>query len=181
MATTSLLTAKDVERLPEGERFELIRGERREVSPPGGRHGRLQARIAARMGSFVEEQRSGAIYTEAGFVISQGPDTLVAPDVAFVRSERLLTEEEEIGFLHQIPDIAVEVVSPGDSHSQVVENIMTYLESGVPLVWEIDPQRQRVIVWSHDQTVQELKAGDTLDGGDVLPGFRVPVADLFPR
>lgn len=180
MATTVMYTAEDVERLPEDERFELIRGERREVSPTGGQHGHVQTRLARFIDAYSDERKLGVVYTEAGFLLSRRPDTLLALDAAFVRAERVLPDADQDGFLPQVPDLVVEIVSPGDSHTEVVEKVMTYLEAGVPLVWEVDPKRKRVIIWQGDHTVHELKQGDTLDGGNVLPGFQVAVADLFP-
>lgn len=180
MATTSLITAEEIERLPEDERFELIRGERREVSPTSGRHGSMQVRLGARLFPWAEAKQSGELYSETGFLITRDPDTLLAPDLAFVRAEHVLPEANQDGFLAQIPDLVVEIVSPSDSHSEVVDKVMTYLRAGVTVVWEVDPRRRRIIVWNNDQTVQELKPGDIVGGGNILPGFQLPVADLFP-
>lgn len=181
MATTTLYTAADVERLPEDERFELIRGERRDVSPTTGQHARIQTRLARFMDAYADERKLGAVYTEGGFLISQNPDTLQAPDVAFVQIGRILIEEEDAGFMPLVPDLAVEILSPGDRTSETLEKVRAYLDAGVLAVWVIDPKRQRVTIWKSDLTVQELQTGETLDGGEVLPGFQVPVADLFPR
>lgn len=180
MATTTLITAEDVERLPEDDRFELIRGERREVSPTSGDHGSLQIALGAALFQHVKSGALGRVYTETGYLISRQPDTLVAPDISFVRSARLLPRDQHNRFLRQAPDLAVEILSPGDRTSESLEKVRVYLDAGVSLVWIVDPKRQRVVIWKDDQTVHELKPGDILDGGNLLPGFRFPVADLFP-
>lgn len=179
MATIARYTAEDVERLPEEERFELIRGERLDVSPTSGIHGALQIALGAAILQHARIGRSGRVYTETGFLVSRQPDTLLAPDVSFVRSARVLSRDRQGAYLPQAPDLAVEILSPGDRTSQSLEKVRTYLDAGVSIVWVIDPQRRRVTVWMQDETVHELKPGDVLEGGDILPGFRLSVDELF--
>jgi Uma2 family endonuclease len=179
MVTAAQITATDLEAMPDGERFELINGALREMSPPGGRHGKVLARLTRSLSSFVEDQRLGEVYVDAGFVIARGPDTVFAPDLAFVRADRVLSEDEQAGFLHQFPDLAIEIVSPGDPAGQVLEKVMTYLNAGVPVVWTIDPKRQRIMLWDTSHLVREFRPGQSLDGGDLLPGFSLPLADIF--
>jgi Uma2 family endonuclease len=155
------------------------------MAPPGGRHAKIQSRLARTLLNFIDPDGSdptgvGEIYTEGRFLIAENPDTVLVPDIAFVRSERLVPEVEEIGLLRQVPDLAIEIVSPSDRPGRVLEKAMIYLDAGVPLVWTIDPKQQRVMVWDADRLVRTYGIGDTMDGGDVLPGFQLPVtAQLF--
>jgi Uma2 family endonuclease len=179
MVTAALITATELEAMPDGERFELFKGALRDMSPPGGRHGKVLARLTRSLSSFVEDKRLGEVYVDSGFVIAREPDTVFAPDLAFVRADRVLPEDAQAGFLHQIPDLAVEIVSPGDRAGQVLEKVMIYLNAGLPVVWTIDPKRQRVMVWDASNLVREFGPGQVLDGGEVLPGFQLPIVDIF--
>jgi Uma2 family endonuclease len=179
MVTAAQITAADLEAMPDGEQFELVKGALREMSPPGGHHGWLQIELGTALNLFVKHHGLGRVYGEAGFVIARDPDTVLAPDLAFVRASRVLPKDEQTGFLHQLPDLAIEIVSPGDRAGHVLEKVMTCLEAGVRLVWTVDPQRQRVMTWDTSHPVRELGVGGTLDGGDVLPGFQLSLADIF--
>lgn len=180
MATTTLITAEDLEQMPESERFELIRGVPIYVSPPGVRHGWLQIKLGGLLFAFVESHDLGEVYGEVGILLEENPDTVLAPDLTFVGKDRLTPEAPEAGYLRHAPDLAVDILSPSDRTSQSLERVMTYLGAGVAVVWVIDPQRKHVMIWQADHRVKDLQPGDILDGGDILPGFQVPVADLFP-
>ncbi|MDP9363937.1 MAG: Uma2 family endonuclease [Chloroflexota bacterium] len=114
-----------------------------------------------------------------GLFLAHEPDTVVAPDVAFVRAERLPSPSERRGFSPVVPDLAVEVVSPSDRQAKVDEKVALYLAAGVPLLWVAYPRRRVVRVHRPGREPVELGEGDVLDGEDVLPGFRLPVADVF--
>lgn len=179
MATTSLMTAEDFEVLSDGERFELIRGELHEVPRPGFRHAKIQMTVGRLLANFVIEHGLGEVIGEVGVVLARDPDTVRGPDVAFVRTERLPTPDMESRLLRIVPDLAIEIVSPNDRTRDITSKVMSYLDAGVPTVWVVDPGKQRVDVWNRDQPVQEFGPDDTLEGGDVLAGFRLPLADLF--
>lgn len=181
MATTALITADEFENMVDLEHTELIRGEIREMSPPGELHAWLQMELGIALGVYARTRNLGRVVGEVGILVDQDPDTVLAPDVAFVRTDRLRLQRPKQGFLRDVPDLVIEILSPRDRTSQSLEKVRKYLDAGVPVVWVIDPQRQRVMVWKSDQTVQELKPGETLDGGDVLPGFELAVAELFPQ
>ena len=181
MVTATLMTAAEFEQMPDGERFELVNGALQEMAPTGGRHGRLAGRLTKSIMDYLEVNQVGELYIESGFIIAKQPDTVLAPDIAVVRLDRLLTEDQQIGFLDQVPDLAVEIVSPGDRIGKILGKAAIYLEAGTPVVWAVDPQKQRVMIWSDIQPVQVLGPNDTLDGGDLLPGFQLPLADLFGR
>jgi Uma2 family endonuclease len=181
MATTKLLTAQDLEELgPEYEWYELVYGVLRERGTMGGRHGEIGGEIFWRLGAYVAEHRLGRVYTsDTRFIIRREPYSVRIPDIAFVRTERLPPEEEREGFMPIAPDLVVEVVSPTDRFVDIVEKIEGYQQAGVPLIWLVEPRRRAVTVYVADQQPRSVEGADTLDGGDVLPGFELPVAEIF--
>jgi Uma2 family endonuclease len=179
MATTALLTAEDIAEFPEDERGELIRGEWRPMNPPGFRHGEVQLRIGSSLLTWVSVRGLGAVTVESGFVLERDPDTVVGPDVAFVRADRVPPPDQDAKFGPAAPDLAVEVVSPSQSLPYIEEKVAIYLETGAPLVWVVHPRRRTVTVYSAVEEPRVLSLGDVLDGGDVLPGFTVPVSEIF--
>jgi Uma2 family endonuclease len=160
-------------------RYELIQGRLRVMAPAGDEHGFLAAGLNARVYLFAEDNKRGYVFAaETGFLLSRNPDLVRAPDVAFVRSERVkgnLTGK----YFPGAPDLAVEVVSPNDTASEVQDKIQNWLTHGTQLVWVVDPKTRTVTVYRPDGTANVLKAADTLDGEDVLPGFSFPLARLF--
>ena len=161
-------------------RKELILGEVVELTPPGVRHGRIQARIARLLEEFVDSSRLGDfVTTESGYRLRSEPDTVRAPDVAVVSAARVADYEDEIGYLPFAPDLAVEVVSPSDSFADVETKARMWLTHGTRIVWVVEPDSRRVLIYEPDRDRRELVEGDDLDGGEVLPGFTVSVAKLF--
>ena len=182
MATTQqITTAEELLRTPGLGRCELVRGELIMMTPAGFEHGRIVSRIGARLEDFVEEQRLGIVTgAETGFQIGRHPDTVRAPDVAFIRAERV-SAEPMMGFFPGPPDLAVEVLSPNDRADEVLAKVQDWLAAGCRAVWVIDPATQTVSVYrSRDQMVL-LRISDELSGDDILPGFEVPVAEIFAR
>ncbi len=176
-----LMTAEEFFDLPEipGKRFELVRGELVEVTGTGYRHSRLVRFLQFRLDAFATERNLGEVSGDnLSYRIARAPDIIRVPDVAFVTKERLPTEDWE-GYMPVAPDLAVEVVSPNDRPREVNDKVHEYLENGTRLIWVVWPKRQTVTVHTADNESHELGADDELDGGDVLPGFRVRVADLF--
>ncbi|MEO6596904.1 MAG: Uma2 family endonuclease [Planctomycetota bacterium] len=182
MSTQPVVTAEDLLTIHEdGYRHELVRGELRRMSAAAPLHGFVAMRIGRHLANFVEEHSLGAVFAaETGFVLERNPDTVLAPDVAFVRQERL-PREFAPGFFPGPPDLAVEVPSPRDSHGDVQEKVLSWLQHGARLVWVVDPKPRRVTVYRTTRDVLVLGAGDPLDGGDVVPGFTVSVEALFPK
>ncbi len=181
MAVTRLLTADELAALPDdGYRYDLVRGELRRVAPAGFTHGKIASEIGTRLHQHVREHRLGVVLAaETGFLLERDPDTVLAPDAAFVRADRVPPEAEQRGFASLAPDLVVEVVSPSDRASEVHEKALLYLDTGVQLVWLIYPQQRTVAVYQADRTARLLKEQDELGGGAVLPDFRVRVAELF--
>jgi Uma2 family endonuclease len=177
--TFRAITAEEFAHLPDnGMRQELVRGEVREMPPVQYRHGRTTHRIQVVLEHFVSKAMSGEVIGEMGFVIERDPDTLRAPDCAYVRAGRIPPGFGN-GYLPFAPDLAVEVLSPEDRPGDVREKVDGWLLAGARLVWVIDPDRRSATVHRHDAPPRELAEGDVLDGGDVLPGFSVPLSELL--
>ena len=163
----------------EGRR-ELILGEVVELTPPGLRHGLIQARITYLLMGFLEGAGiADFVTTESGYQLTFGPDTVRAPDVAVVSAARVTGREEEKGYLPFAPDLAVEVISPSDSFADVETKARMWLEHGARLVWVVEPDSRRVLIYETGRDRRELCEDETLDGGAVLPGFETPVVKLF--
>ncbi|MHC4472003.1 MAG: Uma2 family endonuclease [Planctomycetota bacterium] len=179
MSSTRPVTAEELLAMGEGKR-ELILGEVVELTPPGLRHGRIQARIAHLIMGFLEEAGSGdLVTTESGYQLTFKPDTVRAPDVAVIAAARAEGREEEIGYLPFAPDLAVEVVSPSDSFADVEAKAQMWLEHGAYVVWVVEPESRRVMVHVPDRDRRALEQDETLDGAPVLPGFTISVAKLL--
>ncbi|MCS6918384.1 MAG: Uma2 family endonuclease [Fimbriimonadales bacterium] len=175
------VSAAEFERLYTGKRAELRRGQVREYMPAGGRHGLVAVRIGAELAQAAQRARAGVAFAaETGFVLQHGEtESVMAPDAAFVRYERLPEEGVPSGFCRFAPDLAVEVVSPNDSYTDVREKVGDWLAGGVQAVWVVDPQRRTVEVWRADGSVQSLTEDAALEAPDLLPDFRLLVRDLF--
>jgi len=182
MATTErLLTADELLNLPDdGQRHELIAGELRTMAPSGGQHGRVTMRLSTPLDHHVTTHGLGWLFTaETGFLLRRQPDTVRAPDVAFVRQERVDAVGEVTGYWPGAPDLAVEVISPNDRYAEVDEKVAVWLEYGTRLVLVVNPRRRTVAVHRVGAPVRVLTENDTLDGEDVVPGWTLPVRALF--
>ena len=138
------MTADELFRLPDdGYRYELVRGELRKMSPAGGDHCAIAARIVVSLGSHVYAKKLGQIYTaDPGFYIEHAPDTVRAPDVAYVRSERVVKTSR---FIEGAPDLAIEVISPGNTRKEMDRKLQEYFAAGTTLVWYIDPRTRSAV------------------------------------
>ena len=175
-----ITTAEELFNMPDdGYRYELVRGELRKMAPTGDEHGDISADIHISLGVYVRENRLGRTrIAESGFILERDPDSVRAPDVAFVRRERI----EELGrttrYWPEAPDLAIEVISPNDRYSEVNEKVADYLAAGTRMIVVVNPRNRTVNVHTPDNTTT-LAMGDTLDGGDVVPGWQMPLADIF--
>jgi Uma2 family endonuclease len=161
-------------------RYELVRGELRKMPPAGSEHGYLALRIASRLERHVDANGLGRTYTaETGFNLASDPDTVRAPDAAFVSRERVEKAGRVEGYWPGPPDLAIEVVSPGDTHAQVVEKALAWLEAGCRMVLVADPERRTVTVYRALENVRILTEDDAIEGADVVPGWTLPVAEVF--
>jgi Uma2 family endonuclease len=174
-----ITTAEQLWEAPDLGPCELVRGELIMMTPAGYEHGRICGNLCFLLRRFVSQHRLGEVVTgEPGFVIARDPDTVRAPDVAFVRAERVPPAGSR-GFFQGAPDLAVEVLSPTDRAGEVLAKVRDWLASGSLAVWVVDPRTQTVSVYHGRSEVTILSAGDTLGGGEVLPGFSLPVAEVF--
>ncbi len=182
MATqTGLVTAEDLFNMPDdGYRYELVRGELRKMAPASFFHGTSAMRIGAPLAIYVIENGLGEVCAaETGFRIGSDPDYVLAPDVAFVSRERL-EDIGEIGiFFPGAPDLVVEVTSPSDRLTQVAEKVRDWLDAGTRMVVVVNPRRRDVTVHLPNSAPVTLTEEDSLDGGDVVPGWTIPVKDIF--
>jgi Uma2 family endonuclease len=180
MRAKHLVTAEELERMGErGHLLELVRGELVPVNPPGGEHGELAAVMAAELLAFVRPRGLGRVYVESGFVLTRRPDTVRGPDVSFVSRGREAVAGRRAGFVQAAPDLAVEIWSPDNSMVKLRAKAREYLAAGTRLVWLLDPRKRVVEVHAAGTPVVMPDADDSLDGADVLPGFRLSVRALF--
>lgn len=180
MATTRVLTVRELEESPPEGEWELIDGELIAVSPSSYKSATTSHRIGRLVGNYVDEHRLGDVTSaEGGFVLFADRETLLAPDVAFVRQDRIPPEEEQNRFARLAPDLAVEVLSPSDQLGNAMTKVGLYLQAGVRMVWLVDPAKRSILVFGGDDTTLTLGEDDTLDGGEILPGFVMRVADLL--
>ena len=178
---TRPMTADELFALPDDgfHRYELVRGELITMPPPGAQHGGIAARVVSLLDPHVREHGLGKMLGESGFRLETGPDTVRAPDAAFIARERVPADGLPEKFWAGAPDLAVEVVSPGDTYEEVHEKALEWLALGARLVWVITPRRRSVTIYRAPDDIVVLDAEATLDGGDVIPGWSAPVAELF--
>ena len=180
MATTTLLTAEALLTLPETlHKPELVNGAIVTMAPVGGYHSNTQLALGMYMRLHAQRRGQGHVGVELGFILTTDPDTVRAPDVSFISAEQLRTTPLSAGFYPGYPDIAAEVVSPGDTATQLDAKVQDYLRAGTRLVWVVNPGTRSVAVYSPDGPAQILNADDVLTGGAVLPNLRMHVGDLF--
>ena len=181
MATTHLLTAEDLLKMPDdGHRYELVRGELREMPLAGHVHGEIALSIGAELRQFVKQHRLGKTYAaETGFKVATNPDHVLAADAAFVRQGRTENVRESTGFWPGAPDLAVEVISPRDTYSDVAEKALDWLQAGTRMVLVVDPRCETVTVYRSASNIVVLSEDDAIDGADVVPGWKLPVREIF--
>ena len=180
MVATRPLTIEEFETFPHEGRWELIDGAPVEKTPSADESSSVGATILGILWSHVRAGRLGRLYgADGGFVLFPDRPTVRVPDAAFVRAERAPQGEARRSFPRLAPDLVVEVISPSDRASEVVAKLEMYQEAGVPLIWLVDPEKLTVTVIESGRSTRVLQAADTLDGGDMLPDFTVPVAEIF--
>lgn len=179
-ASSEPLTADQFAALPDesADRLELVRGRVVREPPPAPEHGAVTARLAVRLGGFAERAGLGIVITEAGFVLATDPDTVRAPDLSFVAKERIPAPGTAGAYWRLAPDLAVEILSPSNTASEVQEKVLEYFGAGSRMVWVVDPRRRAVTVYRSPRETRILAAGEELTGEDVLPGFAVSVDEV---
>lgn len=177
-----LLTAEDLWEMPEvpGKRFELVDGELVEMPGAGMLHNLIAMFIYELLRNHDPDRTLGLVFGDGlGYILRREPDRLRIPDVSFISRDRMPEGGILEGFSPVAPDLAVEVVSPHDSASDLHDKVQDYLEAGTQLVWVVWPRRRSVTVHSAGGSSREIGPDGELDGGDLLPGFRAMVAALF--
>ena len=176
------LTAEDFLVSPspnDGARQELIRGEIATMPPPGGLHGVCCTNVVLAIGGYVKQHRLGTVAcNDAGFVTERGPDSVRGPDISFWTAERL--KEVPVGYFEVAPDLAVEVLSPGNTRKQILAKLTEYFEKGVRLVWVLSPEDRTLTIYRTPAEARLLHETASASGEDVLPGFACRVGELLP-
>lgn len=181
MTTSTAVTAEQFLLLPDDLcRRDLMQGEVQTMAAAGTQHGMLAMRLGSAIGNYVDERGLGLVFAaETGFTLARNPDTVLAPDAAFLRADRVPAGASPEGFWEVAPDLVVEVDSPGDSLREVDAKVAAYLRYGVRLIWVARPRRREVVVYALGAAPRTLGIEATLDGGEVLPGFSYPLARLW--
>jgi Uma2 family endonuclease len=146
---------------------------------PLPRHGQLQARLARFLSEYADAHDLGVVLTGAGFLLSEDPDTVRGPDVAFVRRDRYDPDEAARTFFRGAPDLAVEILSPSNRPAETHAKVADGLTAGAALVWVIDPARRSAYVYRTLLDRQTIEEGGALDGGEVLPGLVMRLEELL--
>ncbi len=181
MVATGVMTVEEFAQLHSDYwRYELIRGEVLRMPPAGGRHGLIAGEVAIRVGHALLTSGAGKTFlADTGFLLARDPDVLLAPDAAFIRADRLSKDVVKIGYLEIAPDIVLEVLSPNDRASDVMAKVSEYLRAGAQILWLVDPDRKTITVYRPGMQPEELSGSDELDGGEIIPELRIPLAEIF--
>jgi Uma2 family endonuclease len=175
------MTVEDLYVMPDdGLKYELQAGMLVSEPAPGFRHGHVVAAIAELLRAHVKKHRLGVVLAgDSGFILARKPDTVRAPDVAFVSKKRFERSGDTVKAFAESPDLAVEVLSPSNTPAAMHAKVADYLAAGTRCVWVVDPEAQAVTVYASLLSPRRLGEDETLDGGDVVPGFRARVGEFF--
>lgn len=183
--TARLITADELLRISSelsvhGKSCELIEGRLKVMSPAQTTHGIVAGEVFGLLYSHVRPNRLGKLFAaETGFVVSRRPDSIRAPNVAFVRQARIEAIGPTEKFFPEAPTLAVEVVSPSDTADEVQEKAQMWIEAGCGAVWVVWPHSRSLTDYRSLNSIRLLGEEDTLEGGDVVPGFSMKVAEIF--
>ncbi|MGD9636981.1 MAG: Uma2 family endonuclease [Pirellulales bacterium] len=179
-----LLTVADLaampSELPSGDvHYELDDGRLIVTPPPGNEHGLVQGEFAAELVTHVRNNGLGRVWIETGVVLWRNPDRCIGPDLCFIAQHRLPPKVTPEGYLETIPDLVVEIRSKNDTRAYLKRKAEDYLKAGVRLVWVVEPEAQIVVEYRPNRAAQQYEAAATLSCDDVVPGFQLPLAQLF--
>lgn len=175
------ITADELFRLNRGpQRHELVKGELKAISPAGFQHGVIVNQLSQLLTDFVNRNGLGLVLgAETGFILSRNPDTVRGPDISFVTRERIERIGIPVAYFPEAPDLAVEIVSPGDTVSEVEAKAEDWLNGGKRMLWVVSPRSRTVTVYQSLHQISVLTENETLDGAPVLSGFSCRVGELF--
>src|SRR6478672_8912668 len=178
MATKLTWTVEDLEQLEDdGLFYEVDEGELITLSPGNRTHGRIEQRLNFRLARYLDSHRVGELFpSDVGFVLHRNPTVVRSPDIAFVRAGRDLGPPDK--FVEGAPDLAIEIISPSERASAIKRKISQYLEHGAAAVWVVYLNPEEVHVYERG-VERVLRGGDVLDAPALLPGFSLPVAEIF--
>ncbi len=175
------MTADDLLRLyGEGVRGELIRGVLCQTMPTGNEHGVIVVNLASELRNYIKPRKLGRVTaSDSGVWLEHDPDTVREPDIAYFSTQKIPLDERVTGYAEVVPDLVVEIASPGDTRREVNDKALMWLSYGVRLVWVVHPDTRTVDAHRPQAGVSTLTQDDTLEGFDVLPGFTCNVSDIF--
>jgi Uma2 family endonuclease len=177
---TSLITGEELALRPDLEPCELIDGRIVPLTPTGHVHGSIEARLTVSLGIYARESGRGQVLSgEVGLYIRRNPDTVRAADLLYISHSRFSRNPGK-SYLEVAPELVVEVLSPQDRWSEVMEKLSDYFEAGVDRAWVVDPRTRRVFAYRSLAGVEVFEGEDVLRDEEILPGFALPVAELFP-
>ena len=176
---THLLTAEELLNLDDdSHRHELVKGELLTMPLAGAKHGSVTMNLSGPLHVYVQDNALGVLFTaETGFILERNPDTVLGPDIAFVRRERIGAIPD--GYFEMAPDLVVEVISPSQSKPKIEGKASQWLDHGVREVWLVDPKTRTLNIRRATGKNELLSEGDDLTGGDIVPGFRIPLSKIF--
>ena len=174
------VTAEDLLAMgPKGRWLELYQGEVRAVSPANVRHGDIAGQIGMILRQYVSPRKLGRVIIEGGYILARNPDTVLGPDVSFLRQSRVPEAGLPEKFFEGHPDLAIEIISPTNPRGELRRKLKTYLDHGTELAWLVDPNAQTVDIHRPNQPVRRLKRTEVVTGEDVIAGFSVVVSEFF--
>lgn len=181
MTTSTRVTAEQLAAMPsDGNRWELVAGELRKMTPAGWKHGAIAGRLHTWLGSHVQQNDLGLVLAaETGFFLSRAPDTVRAPDVAFLSKDRVRSLPTDETFWPGVPNLVIEVISPKDRSGEIDEKVKAWLDGGSSMVWLVNSAWGTVTVYRSITQITTLTENDELTGEDVIEGFHCRVGDIF--
>ena len=179
--STALMTAEELMQLPDdGFRYELINGELEKMPSPGPPHGRIAFRLSVLLGNFILGHDLGEGFgNDTGFKLTSNPDTVLAPDLAFVTNENYREGSKTEGYWPGPPDLAVEVLSPSDHPGKVKQKISRWFNHGVRQLWIVDPRQKSVSVYRSESDITTFSGSEYLEAQDLFPGLRISLDKIF--
>ena len=175
--STQLMTAEELSALPDSPfRHELVKGELLTMPLPKKKHGAVLVNLTVSLAQYVKANKLGVVYAHAGFKLESDPDTVLGPDVAFDKRERV-TDSQKYG--EGSPDLAVDVISPSDRPQRIKWKTEQWLKHGARSVWNVNPQTLTVTVHRDNGEVKHFEGADILTDDDLLPGFRISLTEIF--